>query len=80
MYDKYNQYPELIRLIGAAAVSRQFRQTLSRNPSQILEGGYLGYHFDLTKEEAASRECVGADINVMEWEVRHGSVNPRGRR
>jgi CheY-like chemotaxis protein len=86
MYDKYNQYPELSRLIGAAAVSQQFRQTLSRNPRQILEGGYLGYHFDLTKEEAAlvnqaaGKDIRGFSLQVWEWMGRNGRENGSGHR
>ena len=86
MDDKYNQYPELLRLIGAAAVNQQFRQTLSRNPRQILEGGYLGYHFDLTKEEAALvNQAAGKDIRdfslqVWEWMGHNGRGNGSGHR
>jgi len=81
MYQKYSQYSELPRLIGAAAVSKRFRQTLLRNPEQILEGGYLGYHFGLTAEEAAlvKRATVGDiqgfSLQVWEWMGRNGHGN-----
>ena len=72
MYQKYSQHLELTRLIGAAAVSKQFRQTLLRNPEQILEGGYLGYHFSLTAEEAAlvNRATTGGiqEFSLQLWE------------
>lgn len=72
MYQKYSQHPELTRLIGAAAVSKQFRQTLLRNPEQILEGGYLGYHFSLTAEEVTlvNRATTGGiqEFSLQLWE------------
>lgn len=73
MYQKYAQYSELNRLIGAAAVSKRFRQTLLQNPEQVLEHGCFGYQFDLTTEEAALvRGAVAGDIHefslqVWEW-------------
>lgn len=66
MYQKYHQHPELIRLIGAAAVSKQFRQTLLRNPRQILEHGFLGYQFSLTVQEARLVRETAAD-NIQEF-------------
>ncbi len=78
MYQKHNRYPELIRLIGATAVSKRFRQTLLRNPEQILEHGYPGYQFDLTAEEAAlvSRAATGTvqdfSLQLWEWMSRDG--------
>jgi len=83
MYQKHNRHPELIRLIGAAAVSKRFRQMLLRNPEQILEHGYLGYRFDLTAEEAAlvSRAATGTvqefSLQLWEWMSRdaHGDGN-----
>jgi len=79
VYEKYNQYPELNRLIGAVAVSKQLRQTLLQNPRLILEQGYLGYKFDLTEEEAVLvSSAAGGDIQefsqqVWNWMDRNGN-------
>lgn len=81
MYQKYNQHPELIRLIGAVAVSQQFRQMLLQNPEQILEHGCLGYQFNLTTEEAAfvTRTAVGDirefSLQLWEWMGQNGHGN-----
>ena len=84
MYQKYNQHPELIRLIGAAAVSKQFRQMSLQNPRQILEHGYLGYQFDLTAEEAtAVNKTVAGTIQefslqLWEWMGHNGHESGNG--
>lgn len=84
MYQKYSRYPELIRLVGAAAVSKQFQQMLLRNPEQILEHGYLGYQFDLTTEEAAVviSAAVGDirefSLQLWEWMGRNGQGGNNG--
>ena len=44
---------EFSRLIAAAVVSEQFRQTLLQNPGQALASGYRGEKFNLPKEERA---------------------------
>ena len=81
MYDKCNQHSELIRLIGAAAVSRGFRQRLLENPELVLERGYLGYQFNLTAEEVALvTNAAGGNIQefslqVWEWMGRNGHGN-----
>jgi len=84
MYHKYNQHPELIRLIGAAAVSKQFRQMLLQNPRQVLEHGYLGYHFDLTAEEAdvVSNATAGniQEFSLQLWEWMSGNGRGDGSR
>jgi CheY-like chemotaxis protein len=74
MYQKYNQYPELNRLVGAAAVSKQFRRMLLRDPERVLERGYLDYRFDLSTEEAALvkgaaavGDARGFSLRVWEW-------------
>lgn len=84
VYQKYEQHPELTRLIGAAAVSKQFRQALLRDPERILEHGYLGYQFDLTTEEATLVNRIVAEdiqefsLRLWEWMSRngHGNDNP----
>jgi CheY-like chemotaxis protein len=84
VYQKYKQHSELIRLIGAAAVSKQFRRALWQNPERILEHGYLGYQFDLTTEEATlvNKAVVGDiqefSLQLWEWMSRngHGNDNP----
>lgn len=86
MYQKCSQHPELIRLIGAAAVSKRFRQMLLRNPGHILEHGYLGYQFDLTTEEAEMVNTSTAEdiqkfsLRLWEWinGNGHGSNNDNG--
>lgn len=78
MYEKYRQHPELIRLIGAAAVSERFSQTLLQDPEQVLEGGCLGYQFDLTAEETALVKDTEAEtiqefaLQVWAWMGRNG--------
>lgn len=82
MYEKHNQHPELIRLIGAVAVSEQFRQMLLQNPRQVLEHGCLGYHFDLTAEEAdvVSTATAGTiqefSLQLWEWMSGNGRQPP----
>ena len=84
MYELYNQHPELNRLIGAAAVSKRFGQMLLQNPQHILEHNYLGYHFNLTPQEAAFvRGTVAATVQefslqVWEWMGRNGQQNRSG--
>ena len=84
MYDKHNQHPELIRLIGAVAVSEQFRQMLLQNPRQVLEHGCLGYHFDLTTEEAdvVSTATAGTiqEFSLQLWEWMSGNGHANGSR
>jgi CheY-like chemotaxis protein len=81
VYQKHEQHPELTRLIGAVAVSKQFRQALLRDPERILEHGYLGYQFDLTTEETTLvNKVVGGDIHefslrLWEWMSRNGHGN-----
>jgi chemosensory pili system protein ChpA (sensor histidine kinase/response regulator) len=73
MYRKYNQHPELNRLIGAVAVSERFRVALQQNPKQALARGYMGRRFGLTEEEESFVcEAVEGDIRqfalrVWEW-------------
>lgn len=43
----------LTRLFAAAIVSRQFRETLLRDPQAALRDGYLGTRFPLSSEEQA---------------------------
>lgn len=86
MYQKYSRHSELNRLIGAAAVSKKFRQQLLQKPEHVLEHGYLGYQFNLTaEEEALVRGAVAENIRdfsrqVWEWMGRdgHNSDDDRG--
>ena len=86
MYRNYSQHSELNRLVGAAAVSRQFRQTLLQNPRQVLDHGCLGYQFNLTAEEAELVTGAAAlgdirpfSLQVWEWMGHHGcgEASPR---
>lgn len=73
MYRKYNQHPELNRLIGAIAISEQFWAALQQDPKQALAQGYMGYRFGLTpEEELLVCETVGKDVkkfalHLWEW-------------
>ncbi|MFZ5916934.1 MAG: response regulator [Chloroflexota bacterium] len=73
MYDKYHRYPELIRLIGAVAVSPIFREALVQDPLVACEQGLFGFRFDLTPEQARLvSSAKGADaqqfsLQVWEW-------------
>lgn len=84
MYQKQQRHPELIRLIGAAAVSKRFSQMLLRNPKQILEHGYLGYRFNLTAEEAVLVSTTPAksiqefSLQVWEWLDHKGNGGANG--
>lgn len=70
MYQQYSQYPELNRLVGAAAVSKRFRRTLLREPERVLERGCLGYRFSLSAEEAALVKGAAAAGDIREFSLR----------
>jgi len=46
-------HSEMPRLLAAAVVNRQFRQTLLNDPMQALEVGCQGEMFTLTRDERA---------------------------
>lgn len=51
----------LSRLFAAAVVSRQFRETLLREPEAAIREGYLGQAFQLTDQEQKLLGSIRAD-------------------
>ena len=49
------------RLFAAAIVSRQFRETLLKEPEAALKNGYLGQSFHLTDDEKSLLQSIRAE-------------------
>lgn len=60
-YSKNVESGGLPRLFAAAVVSRQFRETLLKEPEVAVQQGYLGQTFQLTEQEKGLLYSIRAE-------------------
>ena len=49
--DLREMHPEYSRILSAAVINRQFRDTLLTNPDKAISNGFNGESFDLSSDE-----------------------------